>query len=320
MEKIIDYAKSVFDDEIESLNNVKENLDQGFIFLHNKIANLNGKLIFSAIGKPALIAKKASATFSSLCVPSFFIHPSDALHGDSGSIESKDLVIVLSFSGESSEVIKFVDCLKKNKIEVCCITGKENSTLSHICTYTETLKGIHESRLFGVVPSSSTTAFLVYLDALAISVAKERGFTMNDFSKHHPGGLLGKSLLLKVDDIMVKANDVPVCSEKTTVLEALTLMCGKPVGLINVLDNGKLIGIVTDGDIRRAIAKTSDIGKIKFADIINRNPQVVISGTSLPECLTFFVNKKLQCAPVTQNGKLKGVILLKDILHEGFSL
>ena len=321
MNDVLSEGNKIFDSEISALQLVKNHLGSVFVQIFNEIINTTGKVIITGMGKPGHIAGKIAATFSSLGIPSFFLHPAEAQHGDLGMIQKDDLVIAISYSGESSEVTRILQNIKFIGAKIIGITGNGNSTLAKNVDLVEVFPRFEEAGYLKLAPTSSTTVTLVYFDALAIAIAKYKGFGQKDFGLFHPAGSLGKKLLLQVDDLMIQGNDNAVVPLGVTIKDAISEMCGKPLGILNVVDdNRKLIGIITDGDIRRVIYSNKDINNTLVDLVMNMKPIVIETGTLAVDALHLMAEKRIQFAPVTNGGLLKGTIQIKDILKEGILL
>lgn len=327
MEKfnILEEAKRVFDIEIESLKKLENSLDENFEKIVNSILSCKGKVIFTAVGKPGHIVKKLSATLSSLGTPSFCLHPDEAQHGDLGMVSSNDIVIAVSYSGESDEIIRILPNIKKIGSKIIGISGNKNSRLiknSDICLI---LPDIEEACYMKIAPTSSTTCDLVLGDAIAVVCAKKRSFTKTDFALFHPAGSLGKSLITTVGDLMSTGEDNAVIYDDETFQKGLNEMCRTSLGMVNIINHdGKLIGLFTDGDLRRKLSKESiDIYKMKLEDIMNTNPITINKDMLAVEALRKMINgnKKVSVAPVVdENGCLLGSLCTKDIIKNGIVL
>ena len=321
---IIEEAKKVFDIEVDALNKVKDTLDKNFVDIVNMILNCKGKIIFIGIGKPGHIAKKLSATFASLGTPSFFLHPSEAQHGDLGMVSKQDVAFVISFSGESDEVIRILPNIKKIGTPIIGISGNRNSTLIKNSDISIVLPTIEEACYMKLAPTSSTTAELVLGDAIAVVCAKMKAFTRSDFALFHPAGSLGKSLITTVGDLMTTGMDNSVVDMNSDFEIALEEMCRTSLGMVNIVDDSnRLIGIFTDGDLRRSLAKKIDIYKMKLEDIMTCIPITIRKDMLASEALRIMIQgeKKVSVAPVVdENGVLLGSLCAKDIIKHGINL
>ena len=315
---VVNDGKAVFNEEIDALVSVRDNLGETFEQTFNLIINTKGKVVFTAIGKPGHIASKIAATFSSLGIPSFYMHPSEAQHGDLGMLQKQDLVIAISYSGESAEVVRIIPNIKALGITVVGITGKKNSTLEKSVDVCEVFPHIDEAGYLKLAPTSSTTVALVYFDAMAIAISKYKKFDEHNFGMFHPSGLLGKKILMKAKDIMVKEEENATCVPEANLVDAISEMCSKPIGLLNVLDNkGHLLGVITDGDIRRAIQAKKSLEKTLCKEIMNTHPYVVKANDLVVDCLQFMMTNNVHSVPVTDKEVVVGTLQLKDIFKEG---
>lgn len=317
---VLNEGIDIFNSEIKALELVKNNLGENFEKIFYEIINTKGKVIITGMGKPGHIATKIAATFSSLGIPSFFLHPAEAQHGDLGMVQKDDLVIAISYSGESTEVTRILQNIKLIGAKIIGITGNPNSTLAKNVDVVEVFPKFEEAGYLKLAPTSSTTVTLVYFDALAVAISKYKGFDKKDFGLFHPAGALGKKLLMKVNDLMIKGDENAVAFPSSTLKEAISEMCGKPIGILNIVDEKmQLKGIITDGDIRRALNNGKQIDII-IDDIMNRSPIVIEDGTLAVDALSIMINKRIETAPVIKNKILVGTIQIKDILKEGISL
>lgn len=314
MDKLID-AKKVFDIEIEALTKMRDALDDTFIRILNIITECKGKVVITGIGKPGHIAMKLASTFSSLGTPSFYLHPADAMHGDLGMVSENDVVIAISYSGESDEIVHILPNLKFIGAKIIGITGNENSTLAYSADVVQVLPEMEEACYLGLAPTSSTTTTLVYGDALAVLASSIYGFKSSDFSKFHPAGVLGKKLILKVDDLM---SDVSLVRENAVMEEAIEELCKCGYGMVVLVDAGRhLTGVVTDGDIRRQLQKKVDIYNVCLKDIMTRTPITIESGRLAVDALNIMKRKNISCLPVMKNDEIVGVIGIQSLVKSG---
>ena len=273
---IINQAKNVFDIEIEALEKTKSALDYNFEKILLMVVNCTGKVVLTGMGKSGHIASKIAATFSSLGTPAFFMHPAEALHGDLGMISANDIVIAISYSGESEEVTRLIPSIKLIGATLISITGNENSTLAKLSDMTQTLPEFSEACYLGLAPTSSTTAVLCYGDALAVVASEIYGFDNTDFGKFHPSGTLGKRLILKVKDLMSTGENNAVIGQGASLDEAVIQLSKKGLGIVSVVDeSGNLTGVITDGDLRQQIEKKASIYELKVNDVMSHNPVVI---------------------------------------------
>src|ERR1700760_4812532 len=253
-----DIAKRVFDIEIESLKHVAASINDDFTVTVEAILGNNGKLIVAGVGKSGLIGRKIAATLASTGTPSFFLHPGEAFHGDLGMVEPHDMIILISYSGETDEVLKIIPFLKWNNNKIISITGNPNSTIAKNSDYHLNVCITREACPLELAPTSSTTVTLVMGDALAIALMEARAFQHEDFARFHPGGSLGRKLLIKVKDMM-RTDNLPFIAADASFTELLLRMSEGRLGLVMVGSAAYIDGIVTDGDLRRALMKNNDL-------------------------------------------------------------
>ncbi|WP_413668214.1 SIS domain-containing protein [Mucilaginibacter sp. Mucisp86] len=269
-----DIAKKVFDIEIESLQYVAGLIDDEFARVVDAVLKSTGKLVVIGIGKSGLIGKKIAATLASTGTPSFFLHPGEAFHGDLGMVSANDVVLLISYSGETDEVLKLIPYLKWNKNVMIGITGNPLSTVAKNCSYHLNIKVEREACPLELAPTSSTTAALVMGDALAIALMESRNFQQHDFARFHPGGSLGRKLLVKVKDLM-RTEKLPFINEEASFMDLLLRMSEGRLGMVMVGDSSRIKGVVTDGDLRRALLKHPDTSTLTIAEIMTVNPVII---------------------------------------------
>ncbi len=271
-----DIAKRVFDIEIEALQHVAGLIDDEFTKTVEVILKANGKLIVIGIGKSGLIGKKIAATLSSTGTPSFFLHPGEAFHGDLGMVGENDQVLLVSYSGETDEVLKLIPFLKWNKNIIIGITGNPESTIAKNSDYHLNINITREACPLALAPTSSTTAALVMGDALAVALMESRQFQQEDFARFHPGGSLGHKLLSRVKDLM-RTDNLPFIAKEASFTELLLRMSEGRLGMVIVGSASYVEGVVTDGDLRRALLRNPDTSKLSITDMMSQNP-VIING------------------------------------------
>src|ERR1035437_5587709 len=250
-------AKRVFNTEIESLRFVADAVDDNFTSAVEAILKASGKVIIIGIGKSGIIGKKIAATFASTGTPGFFLHPGEAFHGDLGMVGREDIIILISYSGETDEVLKLIPFLEWNKNVIIGITGNPNSTIAKNSDFHLNINIIQEACPLDLAPTSSTTAALVMGDALAVALMESRNFQHEDFARFHPGGSLGRKLLVRVKDLM-RADNLPFIKEDASFTELLLRMSEGRLGMVIVGDARHVKGIITDGDLRRALVRNPD--------------------------------------------------------------
>lgn len=318
----IDYAKKIFDEEIKTLTDIRNNLDSTFSDIEEKIISCKGKVILCGMGKSGHIARKISATLSSLGTPSFFLHPGEAMHGDLGMVSNEDIVILISHSGESMEIIQLLPSLKVIGAELIAITGNINSTLAKECNLCQILKIEKEACFLNLAPTSSATAVLVYGDALAAVASLESGFGKSDFGIFHPAGTLGKRVLVKVGDIMATDDAMPFVRRGVKITDAIMEMSKKELGVIAIVDqSNKLVGILTDGDLRRAIERRADLYGEIVDKIMTLNPKWIQKDILLVDALQKLRESRLNNFPVVDKDNcLIGMLTWQMIVREGIVL
>lgn len=317
--QIILKGKKVFDTEIQALISMRDSLGESFVEIVDAIFSCEGKIILTGIGKPSHIAKKISATLCSLGTQSFFLDPSEACHGDLGSISKKDIVIAISYSGESEEVISMLPSIKMIGAKIIGISSNKESTLLKHCDIMQVLPKFEEACHLHLAPTSSTTVALCYGDALAVVLAELRKYKESDFGIVHPAGSLGKRILLKVKDIMSVKDKNPVLYCGSTLKEVIVEMSKKGLGVVSLVDKcDKLVGIITDGDIRRQLEKGVDIYSLNSLDVLTRNPITTEGNVMAIEALNIMKINNISCLPVVnKQNKVIGTIRIHDIISKG---
>ncbi|EJP2928854.1 KpsF/GutQ family sugar-phosphate isomerase [Campylobacter jejuni] len=309
----LEIAKEVFEKEAQAILDLATNLDENFNQAVNLMLNTKGRCIVSGMGKSGHIGAKIAATLASTGTPSFFIHPGEALHGDLGMLTSEDVLIAISNSGETEEILKIIPAIKKREIPLIVMCGKKNSTLVKQGDIFLNIAVEKEACPLQLAPMSSTTATLVMGDALAAALMKVRNFKPDDFALFHPGGSLGRKLLTKVKDLMVSSN-LPIVHPDTEFNDLVDVMTSRKLGLCVVLENEKLVGIITDGDLRRAL-KASDKPRFDFKakEIMSINPKVVDADAMASEAEGIMLKHKIKEIIVGKEEKVVGIIQLYAI-------
>ena len=287
-----DIAKRVFQDEITSLQEAAALIDAQFTQAVNAILQCKGKLIITGAGKSGLIGKKISATLASTGTSSFYMHPTEAFHGDLGMIGHHDLIILISYSGETDEVIKLLPFLKWNKNATVSITGNPASTIATNTDHHLNVHITHEACPLKLAPTSSSTATLVMGDALAVALMEARQFQPEDFARFHPGGSLGRKLLVQVKDVM-RTDALPFISGEISFTELLLRMSEGRLGMVIVGNPGYVEGVVTDGDLRRALMRNPDTSTQTVATIMSHNPVIIAGDVFIHEADDLMMNKKI---------------------------
>ena len=312
-------AKQVIDIEADAVRSLKNRIGKNFAKTVEIIYRSKGRVIVTGMGKPGFIAQKMSATLSSTGTPSLYLHPAEALHGDLGRVTKDDVIVALSNSGETEEIIKLLPIIKKIGARLVSIVGGVNSTLANNsdCVLDASVK--KEACSLGLAPTASTTAMLAMGDALAIALLDRKGFKEKDFAMYHPGGILGKRLLLKVEDIMRKGTAHPIVKENLTVKEVLLKITKARAGSATVVNKkGRLSGIFTDGDLRRHIEKDKNILLKKVKDVMTKRPLTVKNHHLAAEAFQVLRSKRIDEVPVLdEKGRPVGLVDVQDILKAG---
>lgn len=315
-EEIINTARQTIAKEAETVAQLAEYIDDEFVTAVTYIINSKGRVVITGIGKSAIIANKIVATMNSTGTPAIFMHAADAIHGDLGIIQADDVVICISKSGNTPEIKVLVPLLKRGNNKLIAITSNKNSVLAQAADSVLYAYVEKEACPNNLAPTTSTTAQLVLGDALAVCLLEMKHFGSEDFAKYHPGGALGKRLYLKVSDI-VGNNQKPEVSVQTEVKQVIVEISAKMLGATAVIDNGNIVGIVTDGDIRRMLSKTDDIRGLTAKDIMSLNPKTIDRDCLAIDALSLMEKNKITQLLVTHNGRYEGVIHLHNLIQEG---
>ncbi|MBR1962043.1 MAG: KpsF/GutQ family sugar-phosphate isomerase [Alistipes sp.] len=312
--RILETAREVLLNEAEALLCIKEKLNGEFVAAVEMILACSGKVILTGIGKSGIIAKKIAATFASTGTPSFYLNPSEAFHGDLGMISKEDVVVALSHSGETDEVLKIIPFIHENGNKLISMTGNAESALAKNSDLHLDVEVEHEACILDLAPTSSTTAQLALGDALACALMKMRNFTSQDFARLHPGGSLGRRLLMRVGQVM-RNHDLPIVSESATAAEMIHAISRGGLGLIVVQREEKILGIITDGDIRRAMeSRQAAFFDIHPMDIATREPKCIHPDSKLIEAEKSMTRHKVNSLLVVDYDEhLVGVIQIYDI-------
>ena len=315
---IIEFGKEVIKLQSESIRNLVELVDKNFETAINLILDSDGRVVVTGIGKSAIIANKIVATLNSTGTPSIFMHAADAIHGDLGIIKKDDVIICISKSGNTPEIMDLVPFLKMTKNPLIAITGDINSSLAKNSSVVLNSHVDIEICPNNLAPTNSTTAQLVIGDAIAATLVKIKGFTSNDFAKFHPGGSLGKKLYLKVNDLIDGAIK-PMVSTDDDIKDVIIEISNKMLGITPVFSKDTIVGVITDGDLRRTLLNNQEISKLKAKDIMSTNPQVIDSETLASEALEKMKKNKISQLIVTNNNSYFGVIHIQSLIKEGIS-
>ncbi|WP_321329013.1 KpsF/GutQ family sugar-phosphate isomerase [uncultured Ilyobacter sp.] len=313
---IINYAKEVFDIEIGELKKVRDRISDQMEKAVNIILASKGKVVITGIGKSGLIGKKMAATFASTGTHSVFMNSAEGLHGDLGMIHPEDVVIAISNSGNSDEVLSIIPSIKKIGAKIIAMTGNPGSGLGQAADCILDIRVEREACPNNLAPTTSTTATLVMGDAMASVLIKLRDFKPENFAVYHPGGSLGRRLLMKVEDVMHKGDEVAVCTSKATVDEVLLKMTNKRLGAVCVVDNGKMSGIITEGDIRRALKEKNKFFDFYAGDLMTKEFTSIDKEKMAIDALELMENRESQISvlPVIEGEKLVGLVRVHDLL------
>lgn len=309
---VLQIAKEVFATEARTISDLGAKLNADFEKSIELILRTKGRLVVSGMGKSGHIGAKIAATLASTGTPSFFMHPAEALHGDLGMLTNDDTLLAISNSGESEEILKIIPAIKKRGIKLIAMSGNLNSTLAKQADFVLDISVQKEACPLQLAPMSSTTATLAMGDAIAACLMKERNFKPENFALFHPGGSLGKKLLTKVSDVMVSA--LPKVAENTGFKELIDVMTSGKLGLCLVMNGEKLVGVITDGDLRRVL-KASDKPSFDFiaSQIMSKNPKVISADAMATQAEELMIKHKIKELPVARAGKIVGIVQFYDI-------
>ncbi|MGF1752485.1 KpsF/GutQ family sugar-phosphate isomerase [Vibrio makurazakiensis] len=311
-------AKQVLATEIAGLTQLDQYFNDDFVQACDLILGNKGKVVVMGMGKSGHIGKKIAATLASTGTSSFFVHPGEAAHGDLGMIEPGDIVLAISNSGESSEILSLFPVLKRLNIKIISMTGKPNSNMASLANLHLQITVLEEACPLALAPTTSTTATLVMGDALAMALLQARGFTAEDFALSHPGGALGRKLLLKLEDIMHSGNALPIVRPEALVRDALLEISQKGLGMTAIVDeNGSMLGVFTDGDLRRILDKRVDIHTTPIGEVMTVNPTIAEANMLAVDGLNLMQDKSINGLMLCQNGQLVGALNMHDLLKAG---
>ncbi len=319
LNSINELAKDVLDIEAKAILRLKNNIGDDFDKAVDILYNCKGRVIVTGMGKSGLIGKKIAATMSSTGTPTYFLHPAESTHGDSGVITRNDVIIAISNSGETQELLNLLPLIKRFGCEMIGMTGNLNSTLAKTSEVTLDISVEREACPLGKAPTASTTATLAMGDALAVCLMEKKGFTKEDFLMYHPSGKLGKGLTYKVRDLMITGDKMPVVSDDETFTDVINTISEYKLGMAMVVDSDrKLSGVLTDGDIRRTVIKYHDISKLRIKDVMTSNPKRITSDAYAASALNLMEKFSITAlAVVDENNVPVGVIHVHDLLRAG---
>ncbi|WHY90985.1 KpsF/GutQ family sugar-phosphate isomerase [Neobacillus cucumis] len=315
---ILSESKYVFETEVNAINLVKDALNEKFVRIVELISNCTGKVIVTGMGKPGHVSRKIAATMSSLGTSSFFLHPAEALHGDLGMISANDIVIAISYSGESEEITRILPNIKLIGATLIGISGNQNSSLIKYSDYSFVFPKFKEACSMNLAPTSSTTVEMVLGDALAVCLSKIYGFQERNYAMYHPAGSLGKKLLIKVKDIMQSGDKNAVVKAGTKLKDAIIEMSTKAIGIINIVNkNNELIGVFTDGDLRRTLTREVNVYDLSVDDVMVKTPIYIDSDMLAVDALKMMKDNNISALPIVRDMKLVGTVRVNDILGVG---
>lgn len=316
IDKIIELAKTTLNIEADSVRNLQNFINDDFVNSVKLIYGSKGRVVVTGIGKSAIIAQKIVATMNSTGTPAIFMHAADAIHGDLGTIQQEDVVICISKSGNTPEIKVLVPLLKTGGNKLIALVGNVDSYLAKEADYVLNSTVEKEACPNNLAPTSSTTAQLAMGDALAVCLLDCKDFTSSDFAKYHPGGALGKKLYLKVGDV-ASQNQKPLIKSDDSIKAVIIEISSKRLGATAVVDDGELVGVITDGDVRRMLEKTDNISNLKAFDIMNSTPKNIEADELAVNAMQLLEQYNISQLIVTENGKYYGFIHLHDLLKEG---
>jgi len=307
-DSLLELGRSVITIEAEAIANLEGRIDENFANACQLLLDCEGRIVVCGIGKSGHVGAKIAATFASTGSPAFFVHAAEASHGDLGMFKADDVVLALSYSGSSNEVLTLVPGIKRLGIPLISLCGEPTSALAKASDIFLSTQVEREACPLGLAPTSSTTAMLALGDALAIALLGVKGFTEDDFARSHPGGRLGRRLLLHVQDVMVKPSDCPKCRESAFLSDALMEITSKGLGMV---------AIVTDGDLRRTIASDVDFRKAIISSVMTTNPATTTKESLAVNAVAKMQELKITALPVVKDGKLEGVVTMHALLAAG---
>ncbi len=311
--RLLSAAREVFSIEAKAITDLRAQLTEDFSGAAHAILRTKGRVIVTGMGKSGIIGKKISATLASTGTPSLFVHPGEANHGDLGMITSKDIVLSISYSGETEEVIQLLPYLKEKKIPMISMTGNPSSTLANHSDFHLNVSVKKEACPLQLAPTSSTTAALVMGDAMAVALMKQRNFLPEDFALLHPGGSLGKRLLTRVDHLMAKRN-LPIVTTETPLAKVISVMSAGRLGMAIVCEHKKLKGIITDGDLRRSIERhKTKLFFLKAKNIMTKNPRTIGKNAKVIEAEELCNRYKITSLVVTEKQRVTGVFQIYNL-------
>ncbi len=317
--QLVQVAAEVIALEAAAVNSLIDTIDEDFVQACRIIAACKGRVVVTGMGKSGHIAGKIAATLASTGTPAFFVHPGEASHGDLGMITQQDVLLALSNSGETEEILTLLPIIKRLAVPMIAMTGRVGSTLAKFSSAHLSNAVEKEACSLGLAPTASTTAALVMGDALAVTMMTLRGFTRDDFAMSHPGGNLGRRLLVVVSDIMHTGEQLPIVAQGASIMDALVEMTAKKLGMTAVVDQqGQLAGIFTDGDVRRLLEKAIDITQAALVEVMTIDCQVIRQDILAAEAMQIMEQKKINALIVVdENKQVTGALNMHDLIHAG---
>jgi arabinose-5-phosphate isomerase len=317
--EIIKTGKSVVRIEAEAVANLENSINKDFVKAVDTIYAAKGRVVLTGMGKSGLVARKIVATLNSTGTAAIYLHPTDALHGDLGMVRKEDVVIIISKSGSTDEIAKLMPMFKRLGVKLIAMSGNPDSSLVKDSDIFLNISVKEEACPHDLAPTSSTTATLVMGDALSVALLQKRGFTAEDFALLHPGGSLGKRLSLKIEEIMIKGDGVPIVRENASIKDIIFEMTSKRLGTTCVVNKkGELTGIITDGDLRRLLEKTMDVKNLVATDIMTKNPKVTNKDYLASFALQTMESHKITSLIITNNNKKPiGIVHLHELVNLG---
>ena len=318
-QNILETASEVLITEANSIIKLVERLDASFEQAIDFLYNCKGRVIITGMGKSGIIGKKIAATFSSTGTPSFFLHPAESTHGDSGILTKDDIVLAISNSGETTELLQLLPLIKRFGLKIIAMTGKPSSTLAQKSDVTLDISVEKEACPYNLAPTASTTVTLALGDALAVCLLKRRNFTPEDFLMFHPSGALGKGVFWKVEDLMISGDKLPFVSPNTLFKSAISMISEKGLGLALVIgDSGRLEGILTDGDVRRTVHKYDNVSGLKVQDVMTKNPKTVTKDDLAAKALQIMEKYSItSVAILREDGSPEAILHIHHLLKAG---
>lgn len=317
-DSMLTLAREVLSIEARAIDNVAARLDNQFFAAVELILHCKGRVVVAGIGKSGHVGRKLAATFASTGTPAFFMHPAEAAHGDLGMLTTDDVVLALSNSGESDELVSLLPAIKRKGTRIVAMTGNPQSTLGQAADVHLDVRVEKEACSLNLAPTASTTAALALGDALAVCLLEARGFSRDDFALSHPGGSLGRKLLVNVRDVMHQGDDLPAVYVEASIRDALFEITRKGIGMTAVIDrDNTLLGIFTDGDLRRAMDHDIDLKTATMATVMTRNPKTIAANRLAVEAVQLMEAAKVYVLLVLDEGKLVGAIRMHDLLRAG---